>query len=383
MERDRRRITHLSLFSGIGGLDLAAEWAGIETIGQCEWADYPTKVLEKHWPDIPRWKDIRTLTGEIFMSGQDYEQLTLFQEGFLANPFPLPGSSGAKRMTAISGRKWSELSKNSGRFGLLEKMLLESYEWHSPIYYLNWKPWVSDKGISCTSLRCRSQTPAVQGCNCGLRRTRWTIFRKIAGSLGEAGTGEQKREKTSGEFEGAGELGNSQKMGKAGLGGQIKLWPTPTRNGNYNRPGASKTSGLGLALAVKMYHTPTAQDGKNCTLPKSQINRASLIGDVTREQFLQQASGARLPDRAKGKVEKPEKEQELERPDSNVPNADNGSRDVRGNREFPGSCKRLEEQGVISENEREEYEPGGWRGSLNPYWVEWLMGFPPGWTETS
>jgi site-specific DNA-cytosine methylase len=34
-------ITHLSTFSGIAGIDIAAEWAGFHTIGQVELADYP------------------------------------------------------------------------------------------------------------------------------------------------------------------------------------------------------------------------------------------------------------------------------------------------------------------------------------------------------
>jgi uncharacterized protein with PIN domain len=61
-------LTHFSLFTGIGGIDLAAEWAGFETVGQCEWADYPTKVLEKHWPDVQRWRDVRDLTVDSYVN---------------------------------------------------------------------------------------------------------------------------------------------------------------------------------------------------------------------------------------------------------------------------------------------------------------------------
>ncbi len=54
----------LSLFSGVGGFDLGLEAAGMETVFQCEWDKHATSILERHWPHIPRWGDISTLTGK-------------------------------------------------------------------------------------------------------------------------------------------------------------------------------------------------------------------------------------------------------------------------------------------------------------------------------
>lgn len=53
-------LTHVDLFSGIGGFALAAGWAGFRTVAFCEIDKFCQEVLKKHWPEIPIHDDIKT-----------------------------------------------------------------------------------------------------------------------------------------------------------------------------------------------------------------------------------------------------------------------------------------------------------------------------------
>ncbi|WP_137670167.1 DNA cytosine methyltransferase [Paenibacillus naphthalenovorans] len=99
----------LSLFSGIGGIDLACEWAGIETVAFCEREPFPQKVLRKHWPNVPIYDDVCTLTKErletdgIIGSGRTID---IIHGGYPCQPFSV---AGERKGTEDDRHLWPEV----------------------------------------------------------------------------------------------------------------------------------------------------------------------------------------------------------------------------------------------------------------------------------
>jgi len=84
-------MIHGSLFSGLGGFDLAARWAGIETVWQIENDAFCQKVLAKHFPKARRYGDIKRIK-----SGGDLKPVDIISGGFPCQPFSCAGKRRGK-----------------------------------------------------------------------------------------------------------------------------------------------------------------------------------------------------------------------------------------------------------------------------------------------
>jgi len=61
----------LSLFSGVGGFDMGLEASGMTTVFQCELDKNCRQTLDHHWPLVPKWDDVSTLTGQYILDHCD------------------------------------------------------------------------------------------------------------------------------------------------------------------------------------------------------------------------------------------------------------------------------------------------------------------------
>jgi DNA (cytosine-5)-methyltransferase 1 len=93
----------LDLFSGIGGFSLGLERAGMQTVAFCEQNKYCHAVLKKHWPEIPIYDDVRTLTATRL--ADDGIAVDVICGGFPCQDISIAGK-GAGLAGARSGLWW-------------------------------------------------------------------------------------------------------------------------------------------------------------------------------------------------------------------------------------------------------------------------------------
>ena len=94
-------MNHGSLFSGIGGFDLAAEWMDWTNVFHCEWEEFPRKVLNYHFPKSISYGDIKETDFTIHRG-----QIDILTGGFPCQPY----SSAGKRLGKEDDRHlWPEM----------------------------------------------------------------------------------------------------------------------------------------------------------------------------------------------------------------------------------------------------------------------------------
>jgi hypothetical protein len=204
----------------------------------------------------------------------------------------VPESEEARMMTGISGRKCLELCKSLGQLGSLEKMLLESSEWHSMMFLTIWSIAVTRRGRSY--FRLRLLEPSIGATGASLSRT---VLIPTPDTMPEAPNSSCNRKYPKNLLQAA----------------QDNFWPTMTASDasghQYTYDGGDKRKPRLSLAGMALLPTPTSRDRK-----------------------------------------------------------DTGDSIMTGKTPVNGLLGR----GV---------NPSKESGSLNPNWVEWLMGFPPGWTD--
>ena len=326
----------LSLFSGIGGLDLAAESCGIETAAFCEIEPYAVKVLERRFQGIENHGDItrftnrrlRELGGSPFLRFKcpaDYDGTIDVVHG----GFPCQDLSVAGKQAGLEGARsglWFEMLRVIAEcrpaFVLAENVRGAVNLALDTVY----------AGLEDEGYEVRPYVLPASAVGAPHQRERLFVFgvrRDVAHAFAERLQGSERAGAFCWEGEATYELAS-----ECGEGGGA-LWPTPSVHVNYNRAGVSDKSGNGLSTAVNLWPTPH----RNCS------NGAGAHGDGGLNL---QTAVSLWP----------------------TPTASSATIQDMEQAKFSGN-----------DSNRPKYSDVKSVGSLNPAWVEILMGFPLGWTD--
>lgn len=261
-------MTHASLFSGIGGFDLAAEWAGWTNAFNCEIDPFCRKVLKYHFPDAEQYGDIRTTDFTIWR-----DRIDVLTGGFPCQPFSL---AGKRKGTEDDRYLWPEMLR------VIRTVRPRWVVGENVFGIVNWSEgMVFDK--VCSDLEAAGyevQPYIIPACGVGAphRRDRcWFVAHRT-----DAGIETMREGKT--------------------VFMPLELLPTPTAidagSGRINRslsPGAADRPTIALAARIGLLPMPTANDATNSSLPASQVKcKSGLPRMVMQSDEYQAGTTSRL-----------------------------------------------------------------------------------------
>jgi len=279
------------------------------------------------------------------------EKSNCSQVGFLANHSPKPGSNEARRMTATSGQKCSELYKKPSPLGSLVRMCLVSSIWHSTKCILTWKQLATKS--KRLLFRLQVSMPRTEETDAGSSHAFWatpnTMDHLPSRPAEDCSTNQKNRK-------------NRTRSGN--LREQVvhpKMWPTPTADNASNvNPKENRFRCLVKAVneSVMMWPTPSAT-------PRGP-HTGSIAGSVDKSGKSRVSAkgvkwGATLETAVKMWP---------------TPSSRDGKGGYVGGRMRDGKISRDTLDVAVQATDNLDKQSG----SLNPAFVEWLMGYPIGWT---
>ena len=227
-------MTHGSLFSGIGGIDLGFEWAGIETRWQVEIDDYCQKLLSIRFPHTKKFTDVRKV------GSHNLEKVDIISGGF-----PCQDISVAGKGAGIEGERsglWTELhrviSELRPRFAFIENVPMLTIrgggrvisELAEIVYDAEWQIMGADD-VGAWHRRKRIWIVAYPGCNGRGNLQQRSIRRNGKGELAQEIDRNTKTVKTSRPSATSKIVSNAEHNGSSTTDGQREKIESPKPTG--------------------------------------------------------------------------------------------------------------------------------------------------------